>query len=179
MNGSGTIRVLKRDRSVELFHVGKLAGAMWRAADGARAKFEDIRRIAEAVEMYLIRRGTRCVSSQAVFEMALKALRHVGLAPAAEAAERYRQWRMLLRGQLRVRHEEGKLTYWDKGWLRDFACRSWRIMPTTARILAGIVELRLLRGDDTIVRRQAVVDMLNDVMAEYGLADAVPVIPRN
>jgi len=179
VNGSGTIGVLKRDQSVELFCAEKLAGALWRAAQGTPAKFQEVRQIAGAVQTYLLRRRGRCVSSRAVFEMALKALRYVGLASAAEAAESYSRWRMLVRGRLRIRHEEGKLTYWDKGWLCELACRSWHVMPTTGRILAGIVELGLLRGEDTVVWRQAVVERLNDVVAEYGLADAVPVRPQN
>lgn len=175
MSGSGTIRVLKRDGSVEAFDARKLSAAIWGAMQGGGARFEHARRMGEAVETYLRRCGGGCVSSSAVFEMVVKALRHVGLFAAADAAESYCKWRNTLRRQLRIRYNTGNLTFWDKGWLCQFARRSWGVSSATARILAGQVEIDLIRGNDLVVSREAVIDALNRLMSKYGLADAVPV----
>jgi hypothetical protein len=175
VSGSGTIRVLKRNRSVEQFDARKLAAAMWRAMQNTRAPFEYALRLAQAVELYLQRRGGGCVSSSALFEMTVKALRHVGLNSAADGAESYCKWRNTLRKQLRIRYNTGNLMFWDKGWLCELARRSWHVCPATARILAGQVEIGLFRGADLVVSREAVVDALNRLTSEYGLADAVPV----
>ena len=186
---SGTIRVLKRDRSVELFDARKLAAAMWRAMPPGSASFDHVRRLAEAVDVYLRRQGRLCISSSAVFEMTVKALRVVGFAAAAEAAESYRDRREMLRTQLRILDSRGKLRFWGKSWLCELACSSWHISPTAARILAGKVERRILRCAQwvrartcerlrlgrLVVSRQTVVDLLNQCTSEYGLADAVPV----
>jgi len=174
MSPSRKIQVLKRDGTAEAFDSRKLAASIWRAINCRSATYEHARRLAEAVETYIIRKGCRCVSSSAVFEMTVKALRHVGLLKAAESAENYRAWRSLLRQQLRIKHDEGRLTLWDKGWLLEFATRSWHISPAVARILAGKIELDLLRSGESIVPRQKVIGLLNRSVAEYGLADAVP-----
>ena len=175
LSGSGKIRVLKRDQSVEAFDARKLAVSMWRAMGRNRARFEHAGRLAEAVEFYLLRRGTTCVSSSAVFEMSLKAMRHVGLEEAADVGESYCIWRNALRKQLRIRYNTGKLTFWDKGWLCEFARRSWCLRPATARILAGKIELDLFRRLDLVISREAVIEALNQLISEYGLADALPV----
>ena len=174
MSGSRTIQVLKRDGTAEAFDHRKLAAAIWRAMSRKSATYEHARRLGEAVETYIIRKGNLCVSSSAVFEMTLKALRYVGLPKAAESAETYRAWRSLLRQQLRIKHKEGQLTLWDKNWLLQFASRSWHISPATARILAGKIEVDLLRSGESIVPRHKVIDLLNRSVTEYGLADAVP-----
>ncbi len=175
MSGSRTIRVLKRERSVECFDSQKLAASMWRAMRGTHASFDHARQLAEAIETYLCRRVAGCVSSSAIFEMAVKAFRHVGLDAAAEAAESYQTWRNIRRTQLRIRHDGERLTYWDKEWLCEFASCSWHVSPAAARMLAGRVELRLLEQGHKVIARQAVIDLLNQVVSEYGLADAVPV----
>ena len=168
------VQVLKRDGSVEGFDPRKLAAAIWRSMRGTSGTFEHARRLAEAVELYLPRRGVKCISSTALFEMTLKALRYVGILPAAQAAEEFRRRRDLLRGKLRIRHEGGRITYWDKGWLCEFAQRSWGVSPQTGRILAGRIELELFALPEMVISRQKVLEMLNRMMAEYGLADAVP-----
>jgi hypothetical protein len=175
MKGSRTIQVVKADRSVERFDSLKLTGAMWRAMEETGGSFDNARRLAGAIETYLRRRNRRRVSSATVFDMTVKAFRYVGLPAAAETAEAYRNWRNVLRKQLRIRYEQGRLTFWDKSWLCEFACRSWHVSRGTARFFAGKIELMLLRGDEAIVDRQAVVAMLNRMVLEYGLADAVPV----
>jgi hypothetical protein len=101
-------------------------------------------------------------------------LQYVGQPLAARRLQEHRSWRLARRGELRIRHERGKLTLWEKGWLAEFAQRCWRLSNRTARILAGQVEADLLRGPAREVPRQEIIDRLNEITAAYGLADAVP-----
>ena len=128
-------------------------------------------------QIYLKRSSEECVSSRALFEMMLKALRYVGLEEAAESAEAYYKWRNALRRKLRVRHEGGAVTYWEKGWACEFASRSWNISRSVGRVVAGKIELEFLLGGEKTLWRGEVIEQLNRLVAEYGLADAVPV-PR-
>jgi hypothetical protein len=174
MSGSGTIRVLKRDGSVELFDVVKLSGVLWRAIRPSGHPYERARYLGDAVMFYLSRDGSRCVSSAAIFEMCVRLLQHVGFAEAATAFQGHRSWRQAKRKSLRVTHEGLKVTLWDKSWLAGFAQRCWHLSPGTARTIAGEIEAGLLAGGEDQVSRFAVIEMLNERVAAYGLADAVP-----
>ena len=177
MNGSGTIRVVKRDGNVEVFDAGKLAGAMYRAMSGFWGRYEDARELARAVGIYLARRGHRRVSSAAIFEMALKSLRRVRFDVAAAMFETHRAWRRRCRGGLRVIHADGHVTLWDKAWAANLAYRNWGLRPVTGRIIAGKVEEELLCGSRQLVLRSEVVGRVNAWVSRYGLADAVPITP--
>ena len=175
MNGSRTVRVLKRDSTVENFDVRRLAGAMWRAMEYAGCSFRGVSVLASAVEIYLRRRSARRVKTSAIFEMTVKVLRRVRLVEAAEAMETYRNWRKLRRQRVRISHGDGKVSLCEKSWLRRLARQSWNLSPIAARIIAGEVEMELLRGRETLVPREVVVEMINARVAEFGLADAVPI----
>ncbi len=174
MDGSRTIRVLKRDGSEEGFDRLKLASAMWRSMRRTDGKYRDALELATAVEMFLDRRGRRRVASNVLFEMALKVLRRCRLTLAAGAMERHRWRRQKARAALRLRHGGGEVTEWEKAWLAEWARRSWLLTRTTARILAAEVEAELLAARRGQVDRLEVLDMLDRHVAAYGLADAVP-----
>ena len=175
MNGSGKIRVIKNDQVQEPFDVQKLAGSMFRAMQGTRGRLYDATQLSIAIGIYLRRSDWMEVTSDALSELAIKVLGRCGLADAARTMVDYRQFRLIRRTRLAVLHEGGKLTMWDKGWLSSWAQQSWMLSRKTSRILAGQVERQLLAGDAEIVSRLDVLDMLNRLVAEYGLADAVPV----
>lgn len=177
MNGSGTIRVLKRDQSVEWFDAHKLSAAMWRAMSGTTGSYSDAWQLAEAVDIYLNRNDWHCVSSAALFEMALKVLNRAHLSHAADAMESHRQSRTLGRLALRIRHEDGRLTFWDKAWLARLAQRVWHVWPGTGRILAGQIESDILTAGTSVVSKQEVLARLNELVSQLGLAEAVPVEP--
>ena len=150
MNGSRTIRVLKRDGRTEALDLSKLAAAMWRAmcsitpgsARGvtpASGRYRDALDLADAIGIYLRRTNRTCVSSAAIFEMTLKVLRRVRLSDAADART------------------------------------SWHVSDTTARIVAAELESDLLGDGERTMERTEVIDRLNVRIAELGLADAVPV----
>ncbi|MCK4601348.1 MAG: hypothetical protein KAU28_02705 [Phycisphaerae bacterium] len=177
MDGARKIWVLKSDGDTEVFDALKLAATMWRAIRDTGGSFNDARDLAETIEIYLSRKGQTCIASTAIFEMCVKVLRRVRLRRAACRLETHHAWRNARRLQIQLDHYGGKTTFWDKGWLCKFACRSWHLSPATGRIIAGIVEQELLAGQDNCVSRQSVIEMLNARVVEFGLADAVPVRP--
>ena len=75
MNGSGKILVVKADRSVEDFDKRKLAGSIWRSMSGKYFCYGHAEKLAEAIQSYIQRKPMTIVTSAAVFEMAIKALR--------------------------------------------------------------------------------------------------------
>ena len=175
VNESGKIRVLKRDGTVEPFDARKLAGALWRAMRGTEGRYEDACQLALAMAIYVSRETARIVSSGAIFEMAEKVLARVSLADAAKTLRTHRSETHTWRRAMRVRHYDGKVTYWDKAWLGELACKSWYLMPRTGRIIAGQIEQKLCRANREIVSREELVEMVNRRVTEFGLGDAVPV----
>ncbi|MFP4354191.1 MAG: hypothetical protein ACLFUJ_03625 [Phycisphaerae bacterium] len=177
MTGSRTIQVLKRQGCMEDFSLPKLARSLWLAmaqTDPAN-RYEDAVDLAEAISIFLQRTNRICVSAGVLFEMCLKVLRRSALEEAADEMETYHVWRQVRRKQIRVVYDDDKAACWDKSWLAELACRSWNVTPATSRILAGMVEDELLDSETSIISRLAVVDLLNEFVSQYGLADAVPV----
>lgn len=169
--------MIKRDGCEEEFSRAKLAAGLHRAMERTEGSRKDAWELAWAIEIYLHRRRCRFVSSAAIFEMGLKVLRRVALADAAQAMERHRSRRARRRRALRVHHGCRRVTRWEKGWVSDLARVGWGLSAATGRIIAGEVERCLLAQDALHVDRREVVDLLNEVVAAYGLADAVPVSP--
>lgn len=175
MNGSRTIRVLKHDGQAERFDPLKLAASMWRAIEQTGGQFAHARELAGAIGLYLRENECKCISSSAIFEMSLTVLRRVQLTEAAGKLESHSFRRDLRRRTLRICHDSGKITAWSKGWLCELAQRIWNLSPSVARIIAGAIEEDLLACETKVVSRREVLEMLNARVAEYGLADAVPV----
>ncbi|MHC4562486.1 MAG: hypothetical protein ACYS8X_06900 [Planctomycetota bacterium] len=177
MEGSRTIRIIKRDGSLEKFDAAKLAGAMWSAMDGREGSYSDAIHLADALGVYLKRVECYVIASAAVLDMTLKIMRKVQLTQSAKAMEVVDQLRSQRRECLRVVHETGQVTVWDKSWLADVAQKGWHLQPRTARLLAGEVERDLIRQSKSTLARHEVIDQLNARVLACGLADAVPV-PR-
>ena len=110
MNGSRTIRVRKRDGGDEPFQALKLAGMMWRGMRTTCGGFRDARDLAEAVEIHLLRTGQHRVTSEAVFDMAMRVLRRVRMGDAATVLENHRLWRHARRTGLLLYHGYGDRT---------------------------------------------------------------------
>ena len=175
MDQPGKIEVQKRDGSIEEFRLAKLAGALWRGVRVAEGTYRDARELAGAIHIFLMRKRIKSISSSAIFEMGLKALRRIHMGEAAEILELHRTLRAMRRKLLHICHDDGNITLWDKGWLVALAMQMWHLSRQTARLLAGEVELELLPQEDNEIPRQEVLDELNKLVQQYGLADAVPV----
>ncbi len=179
MDGSGKIRIIKRDGEVEDFDPSKLAGTFWRVMKGCEGcTFYHAIQLSVAVELYLEKTHPHCISSAALFEMCLKVFRQVELVEAAELLEDHQNWRSQRRLQVKVRHDRGEITLWDKNWLARVASGYWNLSLTTGRILAADIEKQLLEDADEIIPRSMIIEMLNARVAQFGLADAVPVRPK-
>ncbi len=174
MEPSRTIRVRKRDGNIEAFDVGKVAGVFRRALAHLPGECVEGGELARAVHLYLLRTNRRSISSSAVFEMAVKALHRVQRGEAAEMLELHRTLRNVRRRLLRIRHADGRVTQWDKTWLAEWTRHVWRVSRRTARMLAGEVEYDLLPQEETDLSREEVIDRLNEQVAQWGLAEAVP-----
>lgn len=168
------IRVSKRDGSEEAFDCRKLTRAMWRAMGRTSGRFREARQLALAIRIHLERCGKLSVPSVAVHGMAVGVLRQAGLADAAWALETHSRLRELRRSRLRICHDGEKVTLWDKSWLSQVAQRSWFLSVRMGRLLAGEIESELLAAAPAIVSRRRVMALLNERVAGYGLADAVP-----
>jgi len=168
---------MKRDGSTEPFDESKLTGAIWGAMARAGGEYQDARELARAVQCYLHRAGWPCVASVAIFDMTVKILRRVRFTGAARAMVRFHQRRRSGRKLLRVAHDGGQITAWDKAWAAKLACHSWQLQPRTGRIVASLVEKDLLRQPGQIVERGEVIEQINECVAAHGLADAVLMRP--
>ncbi|MCP4376305.1 MAG: hypothetical protein GY794_09045 [bacterium] len=175
MNGSGTIRVAKRDGTFEQFDREKLAAAICRVMQEYPCAFAESREVALAIDIYLHRRRWGTISSAAIFEMLLKTFRRIGMDLPAAIIETHQTWRLRRRKRVKVRYADGQTTEWDKGWLVKSVCSSWHLGRSAGRILAAEIEARLLGADVSVIERDKLIEQVNALVSEYGLADAVPV----
>ncbi len=169
MNGSGTIHVLKRDNSTEPLAPAKLRLCLWRGLSGSGGRFEQAQWLTDAIAAHLRRAGQPTISSGALFEMAVNALRATGHRSAAAAVEAHHQWRQRARRSLAVRNELGLATAWDRGWLTDTLADRWALSRPTARALSGILEDDLLGSIDELPER-ALLDRADELIEQFGLA---------
>jgi hypothetical protein len=132
--------------------------------------------LSSAISCYLLRRRQRCVSSAALLEMTLVALRTVKMDEAADRLEQAHARRVGMRAHLVVQHQAG-CTAWSKDWLTQHARQHWSLGRTVARILAGQVEQELTRRSSSRVRREQVLAMLAERVEQYGLVPACPLEP--
>lgn len=175
MQGSRKIQVRKRDGSVEEFDVAKLAGLLRRVLTKIHDVSADPDALATGLRLYLQRTGRTTVTSTAIFGMLVRMLRRVRLGDAAELLELHRTLRMIRRRLLRLRHDDGCTTQWDKSWLATLAEKTWHVSRPIARMLAGEIELRLLPQEETEILRRDVLELLNEHVSQWGLAEPVPV----
>ena len=87
MDGSGTIRIEKRDGQLEPFSSGKLTLCLCRVLQEESRGYADARHLCDAIRIYLLRSGRMRVCSAAVFEMALQVLRRIRRPDAADRLE--------------------------------------------------------------------------------------------
>ena len=178
MSGSRMIRVRKRTGGDEPFDVAKLTRAIWRGVQHTGGRYCDALDLAEAIRIHLRRTDTRDISSEELFETVLQVLKRVRMTEAGKVLDRHRRRRATRREGLVVFHGPGRATLWDKAWLGEHVRRAWRLSPTTARIIAGVIEAEMLEAYETVVTRDQVLQRMNACVAAFGLADAVPVAPQ-
>ena len=168
MKRSWTIHVLKRAGAAEPFSVEKLRLCLWRAMGCRLERLCPAHHLAEAVAVYLRRNGRRAVTSGALFEMAIRALRQTGHDDAVDALEAHHGRRMAARRRLVLVHPTGRRSRWDRNWLTEQIRHRWDVGRGAARVLSGTIEEDLLPCDGPVAR-QTVLDLAGRRVAEYGL----------
>lgn len=165
---SRMIRVLKRDSSTERFDHAKLRRSLWQAMGSMPDHLAHADAIARAIGDYLRLSITRAVSSRALFEMALGALRFAGQRKASERMESHARRRRQARHAVIVMHESGQRSRWDRSWIIEQFRRRWRISRPAARALSSNLESRLLR-QPALLSRQDVLDAVDELADQFGL----------
>lgn len=165
---SRTIRVLKRDSSAEPFDAAKLRRSLWLALGGQPGWLIYADSVAQAIHAYLRVLNMRAVSSRALFEMAVGALRCIGRGEAAERMEEHARWRRRARRAMVLLHDGGQRCEWDRSWVIEQLRRRWRISPPAARALSGHLERQMLQRP-RLLSRQDVLDAVDELADHYGL----------
>ena len=169
MAGSRMIRVLKRDSSTEPFDSNKLRLSLWRAMKDCGGKFTYAHCLSQAIDIYLEQTHSTAVSSRAILEMAVRALRQTDQHAAAEVLETHHRWRQAARRRLTMVHESGQKSVWDRNWVTQQAEHRWSLSHGTARGISADIESELLpQGGE--IRREQVLDRLDELVDQLGLA---------
>ncbi|MFW6154424.1 MAG: ATP cone domain-containing protein [Planctomycetota bacterium] len=163
------IQVLKRDGAVEPFCVDRLRACLRRVLRPTGQADTLPRLLCEAIAIHLRRRGTAKVSSAALFEMVLLALRETDQPSAGDALEAHRRWRHRARRALRLVDEDGRLRAWDRGWLTGRIQSRWALSRPAARALGAIIEAELLGRPGELSQRR-IDDLIDERVENYGLA---------
>ena len=177
MKHSRMTHVLKTGGFREPFDPAKLTASLWRGLKPVGGDHRIAEKITEALCLHLKRSERDEISSDEIFSLSAKALRRIRRGEAAELLELHRSLRAARRRRMVVRHENGSRIAWKKDWLASLAVRMWGLSPRTGRILAATVEQHLLMPDESQIARDEVIEMLNETVAQFGLADAVPLQP--
>ncbi|MHC4716943.1 MAG: ATP cone domain-containing protein [Planctomycetota bacterium] len=170
------ICVLKRDGTSEPFDRYKLRGCLLGLLKSLGEELWHAEVLSSAVGQYLRRRGIRCITSAALLEMVLTALRISGLGDVGGELERRHRARLGMRNRLVLDHGSGVRTAWSKDWLVGRLRARWGLGRAAARVLAGEVELDLMARGSTRIGREEVARMLTERVASCGLA--APDVPR-
>ncbi|MBI5724482.1 MAG: hypothetical protein HZA50_11025 [Planctomycetes bacterium] len=175
MSGSWMVRVIKRDCTIEPFDERKIMRMACLALPEKSCQIDDLRPVADGVKMYLKVSAKPCIPSAELFDLAARSLNYVGLTEAVRILTLHRAWRAAQRRHLRIVHDDGRCTLWDKSWLCEHAIRGWNVSRQAARIVAAEIEEALLTGGRRKVERKYVLVMLGARLGELGLVDVVPV----
>ncbi len=174
MKGSRKIFILKRDGSIEPFDKHKLRACLLRALPPHEGCLDRATALSSAIRCYIIRRRERCVTSAAVMEMVLAALRAVSLPITAERMEDWHAQRLEMRNRLVLHHSDTASSNWSKDWLVQQAKAQWGIGTVSARIIAGHIERILMAGGCLAITRAEVIAMLEQQVSAFGLVLACP-----
>lgn len=177
-NGSRMVLVVKRGGGTEPFKFEKLRRCFWRALGGEGWSFQSAECLSQAVGIYLRREDRWRVSSRALLEIALRALRQTGHEDAAKELEWHHRHRLGARRRLKVtqtaRPGESKAVEawvfrWDRDWVTRQIEQRWDISRAAAAAISADIEAELLESPSHI-DRDALIDLLDERVEHYGLA---------
>jgi hypothetical protein len=177
-NGSRMVLVVKRGGGTEPFSPEKLRRCFWRALGGETDLFQSAECLSQAVGIYLKRENRWRISSRALLEIAIRALRQTGHDQAAKDLELHHRDRLGARRQLKVTQaaqpgESNSTNTWTFRWDRDWVTRQieqrWQVSRTAAAVISADIEEELL-STQTQIDRQALLDLIDERVDHFGLA---------
>jgi hypothetical protein len=177
-NGSRMVLVVKRGGGTEPFKLEKLRRCFWQALGGEGCLFQSAQCLAQAVGIYLRREDRWRISSRALLEIAMRALRQTGYEDAASQLEGYHRRRLGARRRLKVTQapRPGELAAsemwtfrWDRDWVTRQIEQRWAVGRPAAAVISADIESELLENKSHI-DRQALLDLIDERVEHYGLA---------
>lgn len=177
MARSRTICVVKRDGTVERFDRFKLRACLLRVLPAGIDGAYGADALSSAIGCYMQHRNVRCTTSAAVFEMALTALRTVHMHEQVQLLEEWHSARQTLRNSLHLEHQPGRRTRWSKQWLVQQARHQWDLGRPAARVLAGLLEKRLMLLAPRVIKRDQALAQLTKLAEAFGLAAPLTIQP--
>lgn len=182
MKHDPAVRVVKRDGTVETFEPAKLRRCLaigMKACDHRAGLANDLVR---AMEMHLRDCSAgRALKSDYIFRCARTVLRETGLPEVAKVLDSFRRHRATCREQVRVfseKREDQSLKKWRKTCLVNTLVRDFGVSGSTARVLAGEVEQRVLMLGYGAVSTGLISELIRTELRCWGLSlDALRVAP--
>ena len=139
------IWIAKADGSTEAYLHTKVLGSLHRAMAAVQSDcLETAQMLADAVTYFLYRRlKSQTLTTDQIHQMILTVLEGAGFTAGAEALTAHRLSRRLQRRRISVIDSEWLA--WDKGLMVQNLVEHYRIERPLARVIAGLVEEKILR----------------------------------
>jgi hypothetical protein len=147
------IRITKADGSTEAYLHTKVLGSLHRAMAAVQPDcLETAQMLSDSVTYFLYRRfkGETLTTDQ-IHQMILTVLEGAGFAAGAEALTTHRLNRRLQRRRISVSDSEWPV--WNKGLIVRDLVEHYRTDEALARVIAGLVEEKVLRMGATHIRK--------------------------
>ncbi|MCG8408126.1 MAG: ATP cone domain-containing protein [Phycisphaerales bacterium] len=185
----GSIRVMKRDGSIEPFVIAKLVDCV---QNGFRASGEPPDRssttpkeLAGAVEAYLEKtHPNAAVPSEHLAELVELVLTQTGYTAAGMAIKQHTQLRTQQRRWLRVAHRrrrDGRFIQrqWNKSRIDQYLRTEHRLDPPASRMIASRVEQLVFNCGLKVVTTGLVEEMTNSELLAWGLLPGALVVKKS
>lgn len=171
------IMLVKRDGGVEAFERPKLRRCLGLAMRASRRDPHIADALSRAIEIHLQDwPDRRPPTTEHVFHCVQRALAETGLEPAAQFLSRHRRSRAGRRSALVVSGSRGansRPAPWKKSLVSDLLQSRHGLSRSTARILAGEIEERVLSLGYRVVTARLIVELVRSELAAWGLGHDV------
>lgn len=177
MKKSRGLWIVKRDGSHEAFDFAKLRRCVGAAMRACRYDDACADALCRAVRMHLDEARRRPPSSEYVFRCVQSVLNETGLADVAEQLAGHRKVRDGRRRALAVigaRNGGAEAAPWEKSRVARSLERRYQLTHSTARILAGEIEQRVLALEYRVVSAALVDELVRNELMSWGLATVPP-----
>jgi hypothetical protein len=169
--------LVKSDGGVEAFERSKLRRCIELAMRASRRDPHIADALSRAIELHLRDwPDRRPPTTEHVFHCVQRALSETGLDPAAQFLSRHRRSRAGRRSALVVIGAGGvdsRPAPWKKSLVSDLLERRHGLSRSTARILAGEIEERVLSLGYRVVTARLIVELVRSELAAWGLGREV------